>query len=177
MLRPSVTGSDGPMSVRLLHRRERWTVWAAAIVTVVPAGVALAPTAVADSAANLRNAVATARGGTSCGPFRPDPILDRVAEVINRSTDDYTNHNAAQVPIDDPIPGLKALGYGGNKAAVLRGAGKTEADAIRGALTEGSAVIHGAAAISDCSYKDFGASVRYNEMKGYYLTSSVLAGP
>lgn len=150
----------------------------ALVVAAVLAGqIVLAAPAFADSAAGFREAVAVARGATSCGAFRADPIVEQVAEVINRSTESYIDHEAAQVPIDDPMPGLHALGYSGKRAAVLRGAGKTEAEAIRGAIVEGYAVIHGKAALSDCGYKDFGVDIRFNPTKGYYLSSSVLAGP
>lgn len=178
VLKQPVRASDSSMPARTRRRGARWTPWLGVIMTVGCSGVALAPpSALADSAADFRDAVASARSATSCGPFKSDPIVEQVAKVMNRSTDDYVIHNATDVPIDDPMPGLKALGYGGNKAAALRGAAKTEAEAIHGAIVEGYAAIHGPPALTDCTYKDFGASVQYNEMKGYYLTSLVLAGP
>ena len=143
------------------------------IVTILSTGVLLAPSAFADPMANsnIRNAVASARSGTSCGPLRYNSVVAQVAEIINRSTDDYLNHTATQEPPEDPQPGLQDLGYGGNKSKLLAGAGKNEADAIKGALIEGYA------AIPDCSYTDFGVSMRRNESRGYDLSSVVLAGP
>lgn len=114
--------------------------------------------------------MASARRASSCGQLRYDAVAERVAEVINKSTDDYINHTATQIPISDPLPGLKDLGYGGKTTALLQGAAKTEGDAIKGALLEGYA------AIPDCSYTDFGVSMRQNAPTGYTLASVVLAG-
>ena len=141
-----------------------------AVSAVLAAGAMLAPSALADSVANFRDAVASLRDGTSCGPLRYNPVVEQVAETINRSTDQYIDHDATQVPIIDPLPGLNELGYGSNKAKLLSGAGRTDADAIKGALLEGYS------ALPDCSYTDFGVSVRRNETSGYVLTSLVLAG-
>jgi len=141
------------------------------IVTIVSAGIVLAPAAVADQVATLRDAVASLRSGTSCGPLQYNPAVEQAADIINRSTDAYLNHTATHVPISDPLPGLKDLGYHGNKAALLQGAHKNPADAIKGALLEGHA------AIADCSYTDFGVSMFRNETSGYNLTAAVLAGP
>lgn len=179
MLRRSVTGADIRVPKPLLHGRGLWTAWVVAIVAVLPAGVGVAPRAFADSAsaATFRNALTSARGGTSCGALQSDPIVERVAEAINRSTDLYLDHDATETPLDDPRPGLQALGYGGKHAALLRGVDQTEAGAIKEALLEGAAPLHGdPPGISNCALKDFGVSVRYNEAKGY-LTSAVLAGP
>ncbi|ORA10372.1 hypothetical protein [Mycobacterium arosiense] len=143
-----------------------------AIVTVVPACIVLAPAAVADQvAATFRDAVASLRSGTSCGPLQDNSAAEQAADIINRSTDAYLNHTATHVPISDPLPGLKDLGYPGNKAVLLQGAHKNPADAIKGALLEGHA------AIPDCSYTDFGVSMFQNETSGYNLTAAVLAGP
>ena len=153
---------------RLLRQ---WMASAPAIVTVVAAGLVLAPTARADSEANVRDAVASARSGTPCGSLRSNPVVEQVAQIINRSTDDYLDHAATRVPIADPLEGLKVLGYRGTKAYLLQGAAKTDADAIQGAILEGYA------AIPDCSYTEFGVSMRRNETTGNNLTSVVLAGP
>ncbi|WP_238159363.1 hypothetical protein [Mycobacterium sp. MFM001] len=142
--------------------------------TVLSAITSLAPSALADPAANFKDAVASARGETSCKPLQYNAVVEQAAEVINRSTDAYLNHVATRVPIDDPrevLEGLKDLGYRATKAILLRGASRSEALAIKGALLEGYA------AIPDCSYTDFGLNVRRNEANGYILTSLVLAGP
>ncbi len=141
------------------------------IATVFSAGIVLAPLALADSVATVQDAVATLRSGTQCGPLHYSPVVEQAAEVINRSTDDYLNLTATHVPIADPLPGLKDLGYSGNKAVLLQGAQKNEANAIMGALLQGYADI------PDCSYTDFGANIRQNETTGYNLISLVLAGP
>ncbi|NDJ90083.1 hypothetical protein DQP56_06605 [Mycolicibacter senuensis] len=129
----------------------------------------LAPSAFAD-AAGVKAVMASARSGTSCGPLTENPIVAQAAEIINKSTDDYVEHIAKHVPITDPLPGLKDLGYSGDKAVVLQGARPNEADAIKGMLLEGHA------AIPDCSYTDFGVDVRRNETTGYSLVAVVLAG-
>ncbi|MGA8547726.1 MAG: hypothetical protein WB785_21020 [Mycobacterium sp.] len=149
----------------------------ATIAAFVPAGLGLAPSVAADATtANLRTAIASARGG-SCGPLRSDPVVERVAEAINRSVSDYQNLTSAGLqPIDDPGPGLKALGYSGNKSKLLRGYGKTEADAIKILILQGFAVKEGTPFIADCAFKDYGASVIHNDTWGY-MTSTVLAGP
>ncbi|MCV7323032.1 hypothetical protein H7K01_00090 [Mycobacterium intracellulare subsp. chimaera] len=97
-------------------------------------------------------------------------VAEHVAEIINRSTDDYLNQVATRVPITDPLEGLKDLGYEGTKAYLLQGANESDANAIKGALLQGYA------AIPDCSYTDFGVSLRRNERTGYILASVVLAG-
>ncbi|MGH3643810.1 MAG: hypothetical protein ACRDUX_32845 [Mycobacterium sp.] len=130
----------------------------------------LTPSALADSVANLQDAMATARGGTSCQPLSYNPVVEKAAGIINQSTDDYINHISTYQPITDPMPGLKDLGYGGNKAVLLQGALSNEADAIKGALLQGYA------AIPDCSYTDLGIDVRRNEATDNILVVYVLAG-
>jgi hypothetical protein len=165
-------GSPGSqMAASIIRQRGPWIALAVVIVTVLYASVSLAPSALADSVANFRNSVVAAHSGTSCAQLRYNSVVEQVAEIINRSTDDYMNHTATQVPIKDPLPGLEDLGYGGKKGTLLLGAAKNEADAIKGALLEGYA------AIPECSYTDFGVSVRRNEPTGYILASLVLAGP
>jgi hypothetical protein len=93
-----------------------------------------------------------------------------VAEKINQSSEDWLNHSATQVPPTDPLPGLKVLGYGGNQAKLLQGAGKTEANAIKGVILEGYDQI------PVCSYTDYGAALRRNDRTGWYLAAVVLAG-
>lgn len=148
-----------------------WVASVLVVTTVLFAVISLSPSALADSAANFKDAVASARGETTCGPLRYTAVVEQAAEIINRSTDDYLSHVATSIPIDDPREGLKDLGYRGTKAILLRGNSKDEALAIKGALLEGYA------AIPDCSYTDFGLSMRRNEATGYVLTSLVLAGP
>jgi hypothetical protein len=141
-----------------------------AAVCLAAAGVALAPPTLADPAPNIRDAVASLRGGTSCGPLRYDPVVEQAAEIINRLEDDYISHAARQQPIDDPTPGLKDLGYGGKKAKLLRGTARNDADAITAMLLQGYN------AFSDCSYGDFGVSILRNAETGYTSTAVVLAG-
>ncbi len=158
------------MQAPIPQGRGPWVTAPLVIVTVLAAALSLTPSARADPEANLRDAVASARSGTSCASLRYDPVVEQVAQIINRSTDDYLNHAATRVPILDPLEGLKDLGYGGTKAHLLQGASKSDALAIRGA------VLQGYGAIPDCSYTDFGLSVRRNETTGYNLASVVLAG-
>jgi hypothetical protein len=99
-----------------------------------------------------------------------NPVVEKAAAIINQSTDDYIDHLSTYQPITDPMPGLKDLGYGGNKAALLQGALSNEADAIKGAL------IQGHAAIPDCSYTDLGIDVRRNEDTDNLLVVYLLAG-
>jgi hypothetical protein len=137
---------------------------------LISGGMAVAPTALADSVTRLQDAMATARAGTSCQPLNYNPVVGKAAAIINRSTDDYIDHISTYQPITDPMPGLKDLGYGGNKAALLQGGLSNEADAIKGALLQGHA------AISDCSYTDLGIDVRRNEATDNLLVVYLLAG-
>ena len=142
------------------------------IMTVLPAGVGPAPTALADSAADLSAAVVAYRTESSCPPLRRDPIADKVAEVINKSTSNWLDHTATQPPIEDPTPGLKELGYRGGKSRLLAGSSrKSQADAIKGVLLEGYDVI------KDCSYTDVGFNTMLDEATGNMLSATVLAGP
>lgn len=133
-------------------------------------GMAVAPSALADSVTRVQDAMATARAGTSCQPLSYNPVVEKAAAIINQSTDDYIDHISTYQPITDPMPGLKDLGYGGNKAALLQGALSNEADAIKGALLQGHA------AIADCSYTDLGIDVRRNEATDNVLVVYLLAG-
>lgn len=151
--------------------RGPWITAPMVTLMVLAAAFSLTPCAHADPEADLREAVASARSGTSCGSLRDNPVVEQVAQIINRSTDDYLNQAATRVPILDPLEGLKDLGYAGTKAHLLSGAGKTDAIAIHGALLQGFS------AIPDCSYTDFGLSMRRNDKTGYNLASVVLAGP
>lgn len=157
------------------------------IVTIVCAAISQAPPALADPVANFKNAVATARGGSSCGPLRYNSVVEQAADVSLRSLVDYIKETATRVPVEDPLPGLKTLGYRGDKAKLLSGAAKTDADSIKGALLEGSVppastidtpkpVTPHPPALADCSYTDFGVSIQRDETTGYYLSALVLAG-
>jgi hypothetical protein len=87
------------------------------------------------------------------------------------SISDWLDHNATHVPIKDPMPGLKELGYHGSKSLLLAGSSqKGEADAIKGLLLEGYE------AILDCSYIDAGFSLLRNQRTGNVLAATVLAG-
>ena len=123
------------------------------------------------TAPDLQGAVASLRSDASCKPLHYDPVVEQAAEIINRLTDDYVNHTARQEPVADPVPGLKDLGYHGNKGTTLQGAAKDDAEEIKGMLRRGMGLF------PDCSYTDFGISLRRNETTGYTFTSLVLAGP
>jgi hypothetical protein len=133
-------------------------------------GMAVAPSALADSVNRVRDAMATARAGTSCQPLNYNPVVERAAAIVNQSTDDYIDHISTYQPITDPIPGLRDLGYSANKAVLLQGALSNEADAIKAALLQGHA------AIPDCTYTDLGMDVRHNEATDDVLIVYVLAG-
>jgi hypothetical protein len=137
---------------------------------LVSGGIVVAPSAFADSVTRVQDAMAAARAGTSCPPLNYNSVVEKAAAIINKSTDDYIDHISTYQPITDPMPGLKDLGYGGNKVALLQGALSNEADAIKGALLEGHA------AIPDCSYTDLGIDVRRNEATDNLLVVYLLAG-
>lgn len=167
--RPFASHGD-PRSGSMLQRSLPALRLVVVVALVFSGNIVLTPSALADSVGNLKNAVASLRSGTSCAPLRYNPLVEQVAEIMNRSTDDYMNHSSNHLPLEDPLPGLKDLGYRGTKAVVLRGAQMDEALAIKSVLLEGYA------AIPDCSYTDFGADMRQNEPTGYRLASLVLAG-
>ncbi|ORW24339.1 hypothetical protein [Mycobacterium palustre] len=145
---------------------------AAAVMTVLSVGVTLAASAGADEVDMVTNAVTAARAGTPCGPLHPNPTVQRVAEVINKSFKDWADHAASHAPIEDPLPGLKELGYRGSKGVYFGGAStKSQAEAIRAALLEGYT------SIPDCSYSDIGATMVLDERSGQNLVAVVLAGP
>jgi hypothetical protein len=155
----------------LLHRYPAWSAPVVVLIaTAFCAGIVLAPATFADSTANVRNAVASLRGETSCAPLRYDPVVEQAAGVINRLNDEYVSHAARQEPVDDPLPGLKDLGYSGRKAKILQGAAKNDGDAIKAMLLEGYD------AIPDCSYADFGVNLRRNDSTGFTFATMVLAG-
>jgi hypothetical protein len=158
------------------------------VTSVVTANFWQAPPATADPVGSFKNAVAAARAGSSCGPFQDNSLVEQVASISLRSLEDYIEHTATRVPVEDPLPGLKELGYPGSKARLFSGAATNDADAIKGALLQGSIppastigtvgpVSSAPPALTDCSYTDFGISIRQNPTTGYYLSSLVLAGP
>jgi hypothetical protein len=170
-----------------LRCRGRWNASAMVLVAIFSAATSQAPPALADPVANFRNAVATARSGSGCGPLRYNSVVEQAADISLRSLVDYIKHTATRVPVEDPLPGLKTLGYPGNKGKLLSGAAKNDADSIKGALLEGSVPPASTIdtpkkmdphppAITDCSYTDFGVSMTRDETSGYYLSALVLAG-
>jgi hypothetical protein len=168
--RRSLTSLFGRRPASMIHRFRPSIRSAALLVTTLFAAVVPAPPARADSLDTAKNAVVSLRDGTSCAPLRDNPLVEQAADVVNRSTDDYLDHTATRIPIEDPLPGLKDLGYGGSKAIALFGSHSNPADALKGALLEGYA------AIPDCSYTDFGLSMLRNKSTGYMLVTIVLAG-
>jgi hypothetical protein len=170
LLRRSACGLVTGKTVRRRSFRGQRGASAVMAVSVVAASIGLPPSAAADSADNLRNALLSARS-SSCGPLRSNPAAEQTATIVNRSTDSYLDHTARALPVPDPLPVLKDLGYGGHKAVMLQGAGHTEAKAIKGALLEGFD------ALPDCSYTDYGVSLLHNATSEYMLTVAVLAGP
>lgn len=145
-----------------------------ATVAVIAVGLPFSPRAAAEDATILRDAVASARGSASCGPYQYDPIDEHAAEIVNRSTLGYVTHTARNVPADSapfPMPILKDLGSSAGKATFLQGAGFNDANAIKGLLVQGHELLH------DCSYTDYGVSLLRDAETGYTLTVVVLAGP
>lgn len=173
MLRRSVVPPRSKIAAWVPARRGLW-IASVVIVTVSSAGVLLASSAFADPSAGLRNAVASARS-PSCAPMRYNPIVERVAEISNRTSDNWLDLAGRNYYVADPKPGLKDLGYGGDKnnikGQLLSGADKIEAEAIHGALLE---YLYDKS--DDCTFTDFGVSMLRNERTGYYLASIVLAG-
>lgn len=86
----------------LSHRRLQGISAAATVLPFLAANMLLAPPAVADSADSLRAAVGSVRSA-SCGPLRPDPLVERTAEDVNRSTAAWLDHTGRVAPVDDPF--------------------------------------------------------------------------
>lgn len=135
--------------------------------TTLAACISLAPPAVASSADRLRDALMSAHSA-SCKPLRSDPRLEQAAEDINRQTDKWLDFKGRIAPVDDALPTVKDLGYGGSKVRLLQGANTTEALAIKALLIEGYL------AIPDCSYTDYGVSVLQNRTTNYFLAAAIL---
>ena len=145
---------------------------AAALLPVVGAAMLRAPGAAADPAPGLEQAVLAARGGASCAALQHNATVEHAAEIVNRSNYAYLNHSGDNVPIDEPHPTAiaKDLGIQGTKVVSLLGAGRIEADAVKGVILQGYN------AIPDCSYTSFGASQLYEEQSGLVLVAVVLVG-
>lgn len=158
-----------PMRRSVSYGRRRGVARAVTAAAILGASVSLAPSAVANSADSLRAAVITARQA-SCEPLRSDPLVEQAAEIVNQSTNKWIDHTGRAVPVPDPQPILKDLGYGGGRAVQIEGAGGTDAEAIAGLLLVGYDIF------PDCSYTDYGVSVIQNQTTGHYLTTVVLAG-
>lgn len=155
------------------HRRSRSVTALTAVVTGVGVTMLIAPQAAADPAASLQDAVIAARSASSCAPLRYDSAVEQAADIVNGSTDDYISHTARNAPADSapqPLPILKDLGSDATKAVSLQAATDNDGDTIKGVLLEGFD------AIPDCSYTDFGVSLRRNVEAGYVLAVAILAG-
>ena len=153
------------------HRRQQKLCCAAVFAFVVTYSMpATHPVAQADPQSNLRESVAIARNAT-CAPLNSQPAIERAAQRINESTDDYYRHVQPMQPISATKPALEEAGYDASKATALFGYGANETDAIHGAVLEGFS------SLPDCSYTDFGVSVIQNTDLGYTMTTIVLATP
>lgn len=141
------------------------------VAGLLGAGLLGAPTAGAAPDDRLEQAVATLRAAGSCGPLRPDPVVQQVAEIASRSTEDYINHTARHVPVGDPLAVLTDLGGQAGSAIQLQGYGHDDVAAVKGALLQGHAVI------PDCAYDTVGTSVIRNPDGGYSVAVVVLTGP
>jgi hypothetical protein len=156
------------VSTSSAYRRVRGVSAAASAMSLLAATMLLPPPAVADSADSLRVAVGSLRSA-SCGPLRPDPLVESTAEDVNRSSAAWLDHAGRVAPVDDPLPLLKDRGFGGKKARLVQGAGRTSGDAIKGLLLEGYLDI------PDCSYTEYGVSLIRNRTTNYVLAAMVLA--
>jgi hypothetical protein len=178
MLRRFVAASGGDVAAVIRGKHDQCT--PAAVVTALMYCIHLysAPPALADPSAGLSVAVTSARSETSCSPLQSNPVVEHAADVYNRMTEDYLEHTGLQVPGGetapgdhvDPVPGLKTLGYNASGGSLLQGAHRSEPRAIQGALLEGQAW-H---AIEDCSFTEFGTSLRRNQRTGFYVAAVVL---
>jgi hypothetical protein len=174
---PADMVTDAPRGDGAQRILRRWTAGArrASLVLIAATGASgvLTVPAAADPAPDVAQAVASVRGAAPCGPLRYDPRVEHAAEIINRSTYDYLQHTAQNVPADDPHPTaiVKDLGIEGTKSYSLQGASQNLGDAIKGALLEGYNVI------PDCGYTEFGTSLLQEPDTGYFLVVVVLVGP
>ncbi|MFA5710102.1 hypothetical protein [Mycolicibacterium sp.] len=153
---------------------QRWCGALALIIggPIVAVGMA-APTAGADPGSEVEQAVATARGASSCGALQHNATVEQAADIVNRSTASYLDHSSGNVPADDPKPTalLRDLGIETDNAITLLGAGRNAPDAIKALLLQGYKEI------PDCSYADIGTSMRVEEETGFVLVTAILVGP
>ena len=169
MRKPSTTGPDDGR--RCLSDRCRSLLAAVtAMVSAASTTVVLSAPALADVTESLRSAVVQERAASSCGPLTANPLVEQAAYTMNKSTNDYLDHVATNAPITDPLPGLKILGYPGNKAIALQSGTHTQETAIK------ALILQGFDKIPDCSFTDFGLDVQRNGTSGYELMVVVLAG-
>jgi hypothetical protein len=103
--------------------------------------------------------------------LRYDPVVEQAAATITRTNANYVNHTGTTEPVADAVPGLKDLGYGGNKATMLQGAAPDGGDSVKAMLLEGFD------AFRDCSFTDFGVDVRTDDATAITFSAIVLAGP
>lgn len=157
----------GQRRVTARQRARRGT--CAALVAFTSVSVFTAPSAVADLRDILSAAVQAARA-PSCGPLRSSPVVDEAAEIIGESTDKWINHTARAIPVTDPLPVLKDLGFEGTKAELLTSAKQSDAEAVEALLVQGYL------AVPNCQYTELGVSTLYNAYKDVILMTVVLAG-
>ncbi|MBU9762564.1 hypothetical protein FR943_01685 [Mycobacterium sp. TNTM28] len=143
----------------------------AGLSSICAVGMLCAPMAGAEPDEGFDHGIASVRAAGSCAALIRDPLAQKVAEISNRSTEDYLNHTARHVPVADPLAVLKDFGSDAGKAVQLQGYGRTDAAAIKGALLQGHT------ALPDCSYTTFGSSLIRNPERGQVLAVAVLAGP
>lgn len=167
-----------------------------AALMVASVGVLFGPVAGAEADPDLTSAVVSQRAKTQCPPLRYDPLVERAAEIVNKSTDDYVSHRTRNVPADggtDSLPILKDLGSSATAALSLQGAGhNSDRDAIKGVVLEGITPgvgkgLHkgvglfkpleelGPPPFADCSLNTFGVSMIRNAEAGFNLATVVLA--
>ena len=147
----------------------RWRVTLLSGMTLVALLALLpAPAAEADSTADLKSAVDSARGG--CPALQQDSTLDAVAARANNETNAYIQHTAKFVPFEDALPVLHDLGYPAGKAKLLAGYGDADTKAVQGVVSQGFL------AIPDCSYSKYGMNTFESGDGSYSLAAVVLAG-
>jgi hypothetical protein len=164
----SSSADAAPHGVR--HGMSRVGSTLVALASAIGVGTLLAPSAAADPAPAVQQAVVDARVAGSCGPLNYNPTVEHAADIVNRSTYTFLDHSAKNVPADDPHPTaiMKDLGIKANKVSSFQGAAHNEADAVKGVLLEGRN------AIPDCSYTDFGVSLLYEPQSDFTLAVVVL---
>ena len=101
----------------MIRRRRRFVgavrgIASLVVVAVLAGELSPATSALADPAANLRDALASARSGTSCAPLRYNPVVAQVAQIVNRSTDTHLTRPQRESRSLTPLEGLKDLGCG-----------------------------------------------------------------